>query len=151
MPQIRMRDSGGTLRTITQIRMRDAAGTLRTITRVRMRDESGTLRIVFTNFSVGVSSTSDYVFSSGGAPGTVTSSTINGLVAGGIAPLTYAWERLSGSASISATAPTAVNSAFSVAKVGAAGTRTSEWRLKVTDNGGNIQYSPTVSIELEWG
>lgn len=44
---IKIRDSGGTLRTITQIRMRDAGNVLRTIKRVRIRDSGNVLRTVW--------------------------------------------------------------------------------------------------------
>lgn len=148
MPRIRMRDGGGTLRTITRIRMRDAAGTLRTISQIRMRDGSGTLRTVFSSFSVVLDEVNVYTFAT--PPGTITSTTINSTVTGGVSPYTYLWERVSGSGSISAASPTAANTAFQTTMAGGSGYRTAVFRLKVTDNVGEIKYSPEIIVEMEW-
>lgn len=44
---LKIRDTGGTLRTITALKIRDASGTLRTIAALKVRDAVGTLREVF--------------------------------------------------------------------------------------------------------
>ena len=45
---LKIRDAGGTMRTITAIKIRDAGGVVRTITSVKVRDTGGVLREVFT-------------------------------------------------------------------------------------------------------
>lgn len=93
-PRIRVRDSGGTLRTLTQIRARDSGGTLRTITRIRARDASNVLRIVWdtagtSTFSVTVTPAAIGGHSMG--TGTVTTGNVTASATGGTAPYTYAW------------------------------------------------------------
>lgn len=61
---LQLRDSGGTLRTITTLQMRDAGGTLRTIASLYVRDSGGTLRQVFS--------------AAGGGSGLVNPSYVNG-------------------------------------------------------------------------
>ena len=88
--RIRLRDSGGTLRTITRIRMRDSGGTLRTISRVRMRDSGGTLRTVFQAFAAVLPAL--VTGSSGTTPSEdITTSSALVALSGGTAAYTYAW------------------------------------------------------------
>lgn len=93
-PRIRVRDSGGTLRTLTQIRARDSGGTLRTITRIRARDASNVLRVVWDTAGTSTFSVSAIPSSVGGSSmgtGTVTTTTTTATATGGTAPYTYAW------------------------------------------------------------
>lgn len=151
MPQIRMRDAAGTLRTITRLRMRDTAGILRTIQQVRMRDETGVLRTVFQYLSLDVNTTSAFGSSSGAASaGVVVSSSVTGTVSGGTAPYVYAWERIDGSAGISADTPAVATSTFSATVNEATGGMFANFRLKVTDANGAEAYSDPVFVELYW-
>ena len=94
-PGIRMRDDGGTLRTITRIRARDDGGTLRTITRVRVRGPDNVLRTVFdpagtSTFAVTIDRSG--VSGTGSGSGTITTSpAVTATATGGTAPYTYAW------------------------------------------------------------
>lgn len=117
MAQIRIRDAGGTLRTVSRIRMRDADNNLRTIQRVRVRDASGILRTVYEAMTAALSPTS---LSQTASTSTITTAgTCMATPTGGTAPYTYLWspEPYNGDG-ISAASPTSAASAFR--KVGAA-------------------------------
>ncbi len=151
MPQVRMRDAGGVLRTITRIRMRDAGGVLRTIQRIRMRDAGGVLRTVYQYLSISLDVTAIAGYNSGAASaGTVATAAVTGTVSGGTAPYTYLWERVDGSATVTATTGTAAATTFSATVNEATGGIFATFRLKVTDVNGAIAYSPNVFIELYW-
>lgn len=112
---LKIRDAGGTLRAIRGIRARDSGGTLRTLSEIKMRDKSNVLRTVWKAMETTVTPAS--VSKSGGNktgdPKPFTSPIVTATVDGGIAPLTYAWARISGSAVIDADAPTAAATTFS--------------------------------------
>lgn len=113
--QIRVRDNGGTLRTVARIRVRDETGALRTVQRVRMRDTSNTLRTVFQYFQVSISPST---ISQSGTTSTITTSTYAVVTAtGGTAPLSYLWSLVAGDF-ISPTSPLSASTAFR--KTGAA-------------------------------
>lgn len=138
--RIRMRDAGGTLRTITQLRMRDAGGTLRTISRVRMRDASNTLRIVYDpSGASSLTATPDFFHRNGTTfgTGTATTSVVTVTASGGTAPYTYAWSRLSydhPTTAPTATVPAGAATAFVQTNIGLTEEYTSEWRCTVTDS-----------------
>jgi hypothetical protein len=109
---LKIRDAGGTLRTIVGLKIRDAGGTLRTIADLKVRDAGGTLRTVFT--SGGGGGTSVWI----DPPSSDTASTTETYHAedftvgysGGVAPTSYAWGVVSssgGSASVLSGATTA--------------------------------------------
>lgn len=134
-----MRDSGGTLRTITQLRMRDSGGTLRTITRVRMRDASNVLRTVYDPAGTSTMSVTapTPVHGTSAGSGTVTTNTTTAVASGGTSPYTYAWTLISHdhpSVSPTATIPAAATTAFQQTSVGVGEFYTSTWRVTATDS-----------------
>ena len=150
MPQIRMRDAAGTLRTITQIRMRDESGVLRTIQRVRMRDAGNVLRTVFQAMTVTLSTLTEIEADSGAASnGLVTSDSITSSVSGGTGPYTYEWQYVSGNPSITADTPTADNTTFS-SPCFAGIQKLAVFKLQVTDSDGVIGFSEELTVALEW-
>lgn len=150
MPQLRMRDASGTLRTISRIRMRDAGGVLRTIQQIRMRDAGGVLRLVFQYLSVALSTYYAFATNSGAASsGTTTTASVTSTVIGGTGPFTYLWEYVSGDLGITITTPTGANTTFS-ATVVASVNKVALFRLRVTDANGAVSYSPNLTVELEW-
>lgn len=149
MPQIRFRDSAGTLRALARCRVRDASGTLRTIQRIRGRDASGTLRVLWSYFTVVLSHT--YVSTTGSgasASGVVTSEIVSSVVTGGTGPYTYAWTHISGDTEISATAPTGSSTAFTATCYDGV-TYQAMFRLTVTDANGETTTAD-VSVTLRW-
>lgn len=86
--QTRVRDAGGTLRTVTRIRARDEAGNLRTITRIRMRDVSAILRTVWEALASTISPTT---LSQTGTTSQITTSGSATCTPAGTAPFTYFW------------------------------------------------------------
>jgi hypothetical protein len=87
--QIRLRDTGGTLRTVSRISMRDEGGVLRVIQRVRMRDASGILQTVYESISTGLSDTD---LSGTGTTSQITTSTPASVeTGGGDPPYNYYW------------------------------------------------------------
>ncbi len=82
-------------------------------------------------FSVSLSPS--YLYTSGaGTP--LTSAVVTATPSGGTGPFTYAWTRLSGSASVTATAPTSPSTAFGSGALGVSSARTADWRCTVTDS-----------------
>jgi hypothetical protein len=150
MPQVRFRDAGNTLRTCARIRMRDAGNTLRQIQRIRMRDAGNVLRTVWQFFSVALSASIVTGSNSGAASsGTVTSSSVTGTPTGGTAPYTYAWQYVSGDATVTPTSPTAATTTFSSTTVTELG-KIAFFQLQVTDNVGNVVTSSVLEVQLYW-
>lgn len=150
MPQVRIRDAGGVLRTISRIRMRDATNTLRTIQRIRMRDAANVLRTVYQYLTVTLDNYTTWDSNSGAASsGGVTSITVTGTVAGGTAPFTYSWEYVSGDVAISPNTPAAVATTFG-ATVAEVSPVSAMFRLRVTDANGAVAVSDPVLVELAW-
>jgi hypothetical protein len=147
--QIRMRDAGGVLRTISRIRMRDAGNVLRTLSRVRMRDAAGTLRTVWQYFTATIPSTEHAVASGLASSGTVTSSSIAVTVTGGTAPYTYLWQYVSGSLAIAITTPTGSASTFSAIAVDGV-PEVAVFKSTVTDNNGTVIDTNTITVQLNW-
>lgn len=148
---IRMRDISGALRTISTISMRDATATLRSISRVRMRDAAGTLRTVFDFFTVTLSTSSMHGYGSGAAiSGSVVTDPVTSTVSGGAAPYTYFWQFVSGDEDIVIDTPTADDTTFSAASVYESIPLQGLFRLRVTDNGGQLVVSSNVNIVLHW-
>ncbi|HSW91788.1 MAG TPA: hypothetical protein VLG09_04030 [Candidatus Saccharimonadales bacterium] len=149
--RFRFRDSGATLRTLARARVRDAGGTSRLIQRIRVRDGSGVLRTVFQYFTVTLSTNIVTGSASGAASsGTVTSSSVTSSIVGGVAGYTYAWQYVSGDATITATTPTASNTTFSAPNVPDALGKIANFRLQVTDSASNVIYSEEVEVQLYW-
>jgi hypothetical protein len=109
---VQLRDTA--LRGISAIRIRDAGNVLRVVNSMRIRDAGNVLRNVFTSLALTVnnSEAAGTEWSTGGSAITVTSTPVTATPAGGTAPFTYAWVRVSGSAAITATAGTSATSAF---------------------------------------
>lgn len=151
MPQLRMRDAGGALRTITRIRMRDATNTLQTIQQIRMRDGTNALRTVFQYLTATVDITNEYQSGSGPlSNGFVTSDTITASAVGGTAPYTYAWEHVDGSLAMgNGDSPSTAATTFS-ATVSEFFTQDATFRCKITDANGAFAYTPEVFVSLEW-
>lgn len=149
MPQVRVRDSSGVLRTVAQIRMRDEGNILRTIQRIRMRDSGNVLRTVWQFFAASIPSSVSTTNTGAASSGTVTTPSQAVTVTGGTSPYTYAWEFVSGSAAISITSPTGSSTTFS-ALVAHGVPETAFFRCKVTDNVGNITYSNDIYVFLRW-
>lgn len=147
--QTRFRDGTGALRVLKRCIMRDALSVPRTIQQIRMRDAGNVLRTVWKYFSVEIDSyIEEKIDSSTTTSAVVTSDGIAGTVSGGTAPYTYAWEKLSGASGISATTPTTAATAFTATCFNGS-PKEATYRLKVTDNNGEIIYSETVSVYLE--
>lgn len=155
MPQIRIRDAGGTLRTPSKVSVRDSEGTLRPISRIRMRDAGNVLRTVFQIAapSGGDVALSDYdLFASRSGhefTGIVTTITVTSTVGFGTGPYTYHWERLTGTTNIVAGSPNSAQTSFGGTPISGV-PREATFRLKVTDSLAVVKYSDPVSIELEW-
>ena len=154
--QIRLRDAGGTLRTVTQIRMRDNTEALRTIRRIRMRDAGNVIRTVFDITAVvggGNVNLSNYdVFATrhgGNKTGVVTSESVTSTVTFGTPPYTYHWTRVSGSTAIIASTPTAAATTFTGSVTNGIN-KTAQFKLTVTDSLAVSHDSDPVDIELEW-
>lgn len=97
--RVRIRDAGGTLRTIngtgsSRIRMRDAGNTLRTISRIRMRDAGNVLRVVYdVTGSSSFSATASPSTVAGVGLHAVTTNATTVTPTGGVAPYFHAWTR----------------------------------------------------------
>lgn len=147
MAQVRIRDAGGTLRTITRIRMRDEGGTLRTIQRIRVRDASNILRTVYQSMTVAASPTS---ISQTGATSTITTgSSTTAVPTGGTAPYTVQWID-SGSYYdlIQATTPTSATTTFRRTGCISGDTYLGEFFCRFTDATGAIADSNLVSVAI---
>ena len=155
MPQIRIRDAGGVLRTPSKVSVRDSEGTLRPITRIRMRDAGNVLRTVFQTAapSGGDVALSDYdvfaVRTGKALTGIVTTTTITSTVGFGTGPYTYHWERLTGSTNVVAATPNNAQTYFGATPVSGSN-KEATFRLKVTDSLAVVKYSDPISLEFEW-
>ena len=138
-PRIRLRDTGGTLRTLTRIRMRDAGGTLRTITRIRMRDQNNVLRTVYDPSGASTltaTANRDFVVGSG-TTAALTTDPVTVTATGGTAPYTYAWTELSHDHPTTAPAinsPTAATTDFTQTNIGPGESYSAQFRCTVTDS-----------------
>lgn len=130
-------DTGSVERDIAAWRVRDTGGTLRTIQKAFARDESNTLRQYYQALSVVVTppSTShtqgEFTF-----PTTQVTAYVEAFPTGGVAPITYAWVRLSGSTALSANLPTGKITNF-VGNFPAAATITGVFQVNATDAAGS--------------
>lgn len=136
--RIRIRDAGGTLRTVAQLRMRDAAGTLRTITRVRVRDQNNVLRIVYDPAgasSLSASASPSIVHGTSMGSGTVSTNNTTVTPTGGTAPYTYAWTVIEYDNGVSPTiaGPTSATTGFTQTSVGPGEFYSATFRCTVTD------------------
>lgn len=145
---VKFRDAGNALRSAAALKFRDTANTLRTASVIKFRDAGNVLRTVYTAMTVGLSSStaSKTVGTAGGGPVTVTSPSVTASPIGGTAPYTYAWTRISGDASISASVPTGVSTAFS-ALVALETLVEAIFQVVVTDASG-AAASATVNVSL---
>jgi SprB repeat len=147
MGQIRIRDTGGTLRTVTRIRARDDQGTLRTIQRVRVRDAGGILRTVF-QYLVATVSPSSLTASAATATITTTgSATVT--VTGGTAPYTYAWGATDDYLdSIAATSPTSATTTFRRTSCISGDIYLARFFCRVTDAAGSMTQTDLVDVQI---
>lgn len=149
--QIRIRDGGGTLRTLSRVRMRDGAGVLRFIKRIRVRDGGGTLRTVWQALDVSVSppnATGNYRGSSV-APQNISTASVVASPVGGFAPFTYAWSEVGASAySWTISAPAGATTKFTAAAVGIGENATQTFRVVVTDSTGNTATTEVTATVL---
>jgi hypothetical protein len=147
---VKIRDSGGTSRTITRIRMRDETGTLRTIQRIRIKDSTGTLRTVFSAFGISLSTDQETKVDSGASyTGSVTSDAVTVTVTSGTGPYTYSWARTSGDSSVGITSPTAASTTFA-ATVYEGYPLTAHFRVTVTDTATGTTATADVTVTLVW-
>ncbi len=136
--RIRVRDAGGTLRTITRIRMRDAEGVLRNVTRVRGRDTSGTLRTYFEGLSVVISPSTADGFVAGSTTQNVSTGSVLAVVTGGTTPYTYDWTQTGTPSPYTWTidTPTAASTTFTANSLPVGVVATQVFRVTVTDASG---------------
>lgn len=157
-PRIRIRDTGGTLRTIdgsgsSRIRARDDGGTLRTITRIRVRDQNNVLRVVYdpagtSTFTATAFPESVSGFSSG--TGTVTTGSTTVTPAGGTAPYIHAWTVISfdGGVSPTVSSPSSDTTSFVQTSVGNDDYFTATFRDTVTDS---ASPANTTTVDVDAG
>ncbi len=136
--RIRIRDDGGTLRTIIRIRMRDADGVLRTISRVRGRDTSGTLRTFFEGLTTTISPTTADGLYLGGGTSNVTTGSVLAVPSGGTSPYTYLWAATGTASPYTWTigTSTAASTNFTAQSVPEGVVATQVFRVTVTDSVG---------------
>jgi hypothetical protein len=93
MPRLRIRDAGGTMRTIVGVKLRDADNVLRTIKRIRVRHAAGVPVIVFGPLQATVNPAFVSGSFTGSSPATsnITTGSATVSVTGGASPFTYAW------------------------------------------------------------
>jgi hypothetical protein len=135
--RVRVRDSGGTLRTLTRIRVRDSGGTLRTLTRIRVRDAGNVLRVVYdTTGASSFAATADHGTRSGSGNGTATTNTVIVTPTGGTAPYHHAWTLISHSNATNPTinSPSSGTTTFTQTNLGAGEADTATFRDTVTDS-----------------
>lgn len=146
MPQVRIRDGGGTLRTLQRIRMRDGEGTLRMIQRIRVRDATNVLRTVWQYL---VATLSTNVISATAATSTITTASVTCNVTGGTAPYTYQWvpsgDYFDG---VSATTPTAAATTFRRTTTTSGDAYLGSFTCNVTDATGFTTTSDAVAVEI---
>lgn len=133
----RMRDTGGTLRTITQLRGRDESNVLRTFTRVRARDAGNVLRVVYdTTGASSFAATASPANTHGIGNGSATTNTTTVTPTGGTAPYFHAWTRVSYTNSTPPTinSPTAATTTFTQTNLDAGGVDRAVFRDTVTDS-----------------
>lgn len=135
--QIRMRDSGGTLRTIKRIRIRDADGVLQTVLRVRGRDTTGSLRTFFQALYAEVSPLTADGYVAGTTTQNVSTGNVGAVVTGGVMPYTYAWAAVGSSPyTWVISAPTGDITYFTAQNIPVGAVATQTFRLTVTDAAG---------------
>lgn len=81
---------------------------------------------------------------------TATSNAATATPSGGTAPYDYAWEFVSGDATIVANTPLVASTTFRATVGSANPDRVAAWRCKVTDALGRIAYTNTVAIDLSY-
>jgi hypothetical protein len=150
--RIRVRDSGGTLRTLTQIRARDSGGTLRTITRIRARDQNNVLRVVYdTTGASTFAATADHSTRNGSGNGTATTTTVVVTPTGGTAPYFHAWTVIAHSNATNPTIGSAASATtnFTQTNIGVGEVDTATFRDTVTDSA-TPANSTTVDVDAHF-
>lgn len=114
---------------------------------------SGTIKVSnlygATKVSLSVTATDIYnqVFRGSGDPAMIyMSGTTSTTVTGNVGPVTYSWEKVSGSPSMNISSSTAANPTFS-ANVSANATVVAIWRVTVANSGATATYIISVSLE----
>jgi len=81
---------------------------------------------------------------------TMSPSTITAVASGGTAPYTFAWTQVSGTGSITATAPSNATTQWSDSSIRPGGTDTAYWICTVTDANHNTAQSGQVTLTFTW-
>lgn len=84
-------------------------------------------------------------------PCTATSNSVTCNASGGTPPYSYAWEQVSGDASISITSPSSDSTTFSASSETTETTKEGVFRCKVTDSASAVVYSNNVNVTLTFG
>ena len=153
-PRVKMRDTGGTSRTMTRIRMRDAGGTLRTMTRIRMRDQNNVLRTVYDPSgasTLSVVCAPDLVVGFG-TTASLTTDPSTATTTGGTAPYTYAWTLIAHTHPTTlptANSPAAASSDFTQTNIAPGDSFNATFRCTVTDSA-TPANTATDDVEAVW-
>lgn len=132
-----------------------APGSLAAVYRLKVTDSLGnsgyssnvSIALTFNAAGITVSLDKSTVYGERFGSGAATTDTVTATVSGGTGPYTYLWERLSGDASMSSTAPGAAASAF-IRGGSPVHLYEATWRLRVTDSLGTIGYSDNVLAQV---
>lgn len=144
---MKVKDAGGTLRTITSFKVKDGS-TMRRVLRLKVMD-GATLRTVAT-FATPLAASVSPNPVSGSSHGnlsatTVTSSAATASPGGGLGPYTYSWARISGD-TMTAASPSSATTTFS-GTVPLDSTNTAVFRVTVTDAAGQVDTAD-VTVNL---
>lgn len=130
---LKVKDAGGTLRTITSMKVRDGTIT-RDVKTMKVLD-GGTLRTVATFGPSMTASAPSGVATVSYTNASMTSATVTCTPSGGVSPYTYAWTITSGSATINS--PSTASTTFSKTVGGFDAPEYATARCTVTDSAGN--------------
>lgn len=149
MARLRIRDAGGTLRTIVRVRVRDETNVLRTIQRISARASSANLfKTVFQPFAAAITPSPVDGFLAGTATASVTTSAVTATPTGGTSPYTYAWAQ-TGSSPYAWTinSPAIASTSFTAAAVEVGAYATNLFQVTITDaNGATATANVSASV-----
>lgn len=148
MARLRIRDAGGTLRTIVRVRMRDQAGVLKTLQRIRARSTSNDLQIVFQPFAASITPSPVDGYLAGTVTANVTTSSVTAAATGGTAAYTYAWSQIGTSPyTWTINSPAAASTSFTAASVEVGAYATNLFKVIITDaNGATATANVSASV-----
>lgn len=143
---MKVRDAGGSLRTINNMTVLDG-GTSRRVVRMKVMDADGvTLRTVATfadQLSLTISPDDIDAF---GTTATIVTETATATPSGGFAPFTYAWAKVSGD-DITADSSSVASTKFRATNLGQNETRTATFECTATDSAGSTA-TDTITITI---